>query len=195
VAGLGNPGPSYERTRHNAGFRVLDEVARRLGVERWKNKSEALQAHVAARGVVLVKPQSYMNESGRPLAAIAGWWKATPPDVLVVSDDLDLPFGRLRMRASGGSGGHNGLKSIIEVLGESFPRLRIGIGRGRSDTIDYVLSNFSAEEERTLPQLIEVAADGVLRWLERDPLDAIQYVNGWRLPAAHGTSEDESRVS
>ena len=196
MAGLGNPGPSYERTRHNAGFRVLDEVARRLGVERWKSRSEALQAHVAARSVVLVKPQSYMNDSGRPVAGIAGWWKTAPPDVLVVSDDLDLPFGRLRMRANGGSGGHNGLKSIIEYLGESFPRLRLGIGRGRSDTIDYVLSNFSVEEERTLPLLIDVAADGVLRWLEkRDPLDAIQYVNGWRLPAADGTTEDESRVS
>jgi PTH1 family peptidyl-tRNA hydrolase len=195
VAGLGNPGPSYERTRHNAGFRVLDEVARRLGVERWKSKSEALQAHVAPRSVVLVKPQSYMNESGRPVGIIAGWWKAAPPDVLVVSDDLDLPFGRLRMRASGGSGGHNGLKSIIEYLGESFPRLRLGIGRGRSDTIDYVLSNFSVEEERTLPQLIDVAADGVLRWLERGPVDAMQYVNAWRLPAPNGTSEDESRVS
>ena len=195
MAGLGNPGPSYERTRHNAGFRVLDEVARRLGVERWKSKSEALQAHVAPRSVVLVKPQSYMNESGRPVGIIAGWWKAAPPDVLVVSDDLDLPFGRLRMRASGGSGGHNGLKSIIEVLGESFPRLRLGIGRGRSDTIDYVLSNFSVEEERALPQLIDVAADGVLRWLEHGPVDAIQYVNAWRLPVENGTSEDESRVS
>jgi PTH1 family peptidyl-tRNA hydrolase len=195
VAGLGNPGPSYERTRHNVGFRVLDEVARRLGVEHWKKKDETQQAHVASRSVVLVKPLSYMNESGRPIAKIAGWWKTPPADVLVVNDDLDLPFGRLRMRANGGSGGHNGLKSIIEYLGEDFPRLRLGIGRGRSDTIDYVLSNFSAEEEQTLPTLIGVAADGVLRWLERGPLDAIQYVNGWRLPVQNGTSEDESRVS
>ncbi len=196
MAGLGNPGPSYERTRHNVGFRVVDEVARRFGVEHWKKKDEALQAHVASRSVVLVKPQSYMNESGRPLGKIAGWWKTPPVELLVVSDDLDLPFGRLRMRASGGSGGHNGLKSIIEFAGEGFPRLRVGIGRGRSDTIDYVLSNFSGDEERELPKLIEVAADGVLRWLERGAVDAIQYVNAWRVPVTPvPASEDESRGS
>ena len=93
------------------------------------------------------------------------------------------------MRASGGSGGHNGLKSIIERFGEEFPRLRVGIGRGRADTIDYVLSNFSVEEERELPQLIDVAADGIVRWLERGPTDAIQYVNAWRAPQA---SEDRA---
>jgi len=182
VAGLGNPGPKYERTRHNAGFRVVDEVARRLGVTHWKTKDEAAQAHVAARSVVLVKPLSFMNESGRPLARIAGWWKTPPVEMLVVSDDLDLPFGRLRMRASGSSGGQNGLKSIIEHFGEAFPRLRVGIGRGRSDTIDYVLSNFSAAEEALLPALIDVAAEGVLRWLAGDLAGAIQHVNAWRPP-------------
>ncbi len=184
VAGLGNPGPKYERTRHNVGFRVADEVSRRLGVAHWKNKDGAAQAHVAARSVVLVKPLSYMNDSGRPLARIAGWWKAPPSDLLVVSDDLDLPFGRLRMRASGGSGGHNGLKSIIENVGEAFPRLRIGIGRGRNDSIEYVLSNFSSDEEALLPALIDVAAEGVLRWLDRGIIDAVQYVNAWRPPEA-----------
>ncbi len=160
---------------------MVDDVARRLGVDRWKTKDEAAQAHVAARSVVLVKPLSFMNESGGPLGRVATWWKAEPADVLVVSDDLDLPFGRLRMRASGSSGGHNGLKSIIARLGEGFPRLRIGIGRGRSDTIDYVLSNFNADEERELAALIDVAALGVLRWLERGPTDAIQFVNAWRV--------------
>lgn len=180
VAGLGNPGSRYERTRHNVGFRVVDEVARRLGVASWKTKDGAQQAHVAARAVVLAKPQSFMNESGIPLGRIVGWWKATPAEVLVVSDDLDLPFGRLRMRANGGSGGHNGLKSIIAHLGEGFPRVRVGIGRGRTDTIDYVLANFSVDEERALPELIDVAADGVMRWLDTGATDAIQYVNGWR---------------
>jgi PTH1 family peptidyl-tRNA hydrolase len=165
-----------------------------MGVEHWKKKDGALQAHVAARSVVLVKPLSYMNESGRPIATIAGWWKAPPADVLVASDDIDLPFGRLRMRASGGSGGHNGLKSIIECLGEGFPRLRFGVGRGGNDTIDYVLSNFSVDEERELPVLIDVAVEGVLRWLDRGPIDAIQYVNAWR-PSASSASEDESRAS
>jgi PTH1 family peptidyl-tRNA hydrolase len=194
VVGLGNPGTNYERTRHNVGFRVVDEVARRFGVEHWRKKDEALQVHVAAHRVVLVKPQSFMNESGRPVAKIAGWWKAAAPDVLVISDDLDLPFGRLRMRANGGSGGHNGLKSIIEVAGEGFPRLRIGIGRGRSDTIDYVLANFSSEEEHMLGSIVDVAAGGVIRFLERGPVDAINYVNAWRAPAA-SAREDESAPS
>ncbi len=183
VAGLGNPGAKYARTRHNVGFRVVDEVARRIGVTGWKKKDEAEQAHVAAHSVVLVKPLSFMNESGRPIARIAGWWKTPPAELLVISDDLDLPFGRLRMRASGGSGGHNGLKSIIEPFGEAFPRLRLGIGRGRSgDTIDYVLANFSGSEEELLPVLIDVATQGVLRWLDRDLTGAIQLVNAWRPP-------------
>jgi PTH1 family peptidyl-tRNA hydrolase len=165
---------------------VVDEVARRLGGPSgaaWKTKDGARQVHLAAHRVVLVKPLSFMNESGDPLGRVAAWWKAGPADVLAISDDLDLPFGRLRMRASGSSGGHNGLKSIIEHFGEGFPRLRVGIGRGRNDTIDYVLSNFDGEEERALPGLIDVAAEGVVRWLERGPADAIAFVNGWR-PAA-----------
>jgi PTH1 family peptidyl-tRNA hydrolase len=176
---------------------VVDEVARRFGVASWKTKDEARQAHVAARNVVLVQPLSFMNESGGPLGRVASWWKSEPADVLVISDDLDLPFGRLRMRASGSSGGHNGLKSIIARFGEGFPRLRIGIGRGRSETIDYVLSNFSIEEERALPELIDVAAEGVRRWLERGPIDAIQYVNAWRPvtsePAQHPARGQEPR--
>jgi PTH1 family peptidyl-tRNA hydrolase len=170
----------------------VDEVARRLGVTHWKRKDDALQAHVAAASVVLVKPLSFMNESGRPLAKIANWWKTKPADVLVVSDDLDLPFSRLRMRANGGSGGHNGLRSIIEAFGEDFPRLRVGIGRGRNDEITYVLSAFGGDEERALPGIVEVAAEGVLRWLERGPVDAIQYVNAWRPPEA-GASVQETR--
>jgi PTH1 family peptidyl-tRNA hydrolase len=132
-----------------------------------------------------------MNDSGDPLGRVAGWWKADPADVLVVSDDLDLPFGRLRMRAGGSSGGHNGLKSIIARFGEGFPRLRIGIGRGGSETIDYVLSNFNAAEERELGLLIAVAVEGVERWLTRGPVDAIQFVNGWRPPEPPGAERGQ----
>lgn len=189
MAGLGNPGRQYERTRHNVGFRILDDVARRLGAGRWKSKDGAFQAHVAPHAVLLLKPLSYMNESGTPIAAAAAWWKSPPADVLVVSDDLDLPFGRLRLRTSGGSGGHNGLKSIIARLGEAFPRLRVGIGRGRSDAIDYVLSTFDAHEERALPDIIEVAADGIERWLAGDIDAAVQYVNAWRSPASPPNQE------
>jgi PTH1 family peptidyl-tRNA hydrolase len=159
---------------------VVDEVARRFGVSSWKTKDGAAQAHVAARSVVLVKPMTFMNESGGPLGRVATWWKAEPADVLVVSDDIDMPFGRLRMRVNGSSGGHNGLKSIIARFGDGFPRLKIGVGRGRADTIDYVLANFSVDEERELATLIDVAADGIARWLERGSIDAIQFVNAWR---------------
>jgi PTH1 family peptidyl-tRNA hydrolase len=166
---------------------VVDELASRFGITAWKTKDAAAQAYSAHAGVVLVKPLSFMNESGQPLGNVAAWWKTPPEDVLVVSDDLDLPFGRLRMRASGGSGGHNGLKSIIARFGEEFPRLRVGIGRGRADTIDYVLSNFSGDEEAELGTLVAVAADGVERWLRGKTSDAIAFVNGWRQPGREDT--------
>jgi len=134
---------------------------------------------VAARAVVLVKPLTFMNESGGPLGSAVTWWKAQPADVLVISDDLDLPFGRLRMRDDGSSGGHNGLKSIIARLGSSFPRLRIGIGRGR-DAIDYVLGDFSMDEERALPAILAACADAVELWLAGDAARAIESVNGRR---------------
>lgn len=153
-----------------------------------------MQTYVAAGAVLLLKPLSYMNESGGPLAAAAAWWKTLPSDVLVVSDDLDLPLGRLRMRAGGGSGGHNGLKSIIARFGEDFPRLRVGIGRGRSDAIDYVLSTFDHDEERTLPSIIDVAADGIERWLAGHTDAAVQYVNAWR-SAVPPPNEEPSRAS
>ncbi len=183
MAGLGNPGRAYERTRHNVGFRIVDELARRIDAPAWKSKGGAAQTHVALQRVLLIKPLSYMNESGGPLAAAAAWWKASPADVLVVSDDLDLPFGRLRMRANGGSGGHNGLKSVIEYFGEGFARLRVGIGRGSDDAIDHVLSTFSDGEERELKRLVDIAVDGIERWLAGDRPAAIQYVNAWRSPS------------
>jgi len=168
---------------------VIDEVARRLGVTKWRTKDGSRQAHVAAQRVVLAQPLNYMNESGWPLSKIARWWKTPPSDLLVVVDDIDLPFGRLRMRESGGSGGHNGLKSIIEYFGEDFPRLRVGIGRSGDGAIDHVLSHFSKDEERRLNDLISVAADGVERWLSRGAVDAMNLVNAYREPAA---TQDET---
>ena len=119
-----------------------------------------------------------MNESGPPTQALATFYKIPPPRILVVVDDLDLPFGTLRMRADGSSGGHNGLKSIIDVLGTGFPRLRIGIGRGgEHDAIDRVLGRFSSEEEQTLPELIDRAVAGVETWLESGVVAAANLVN------------------
>lgn len=145
--------------------------------------------------MVLVKPLSFMNDSGRPLGKIARWWKTQPDDVLVVVDDLDLPFGRLRMRENGSSGGHNGLKSIIEHFGTAYPRLRVGIGRSGSEAIDHVLSTFTPDEERRLGPVIDVAAEGVVRWLERGPVDAMNLVNAWRPEASRNEAGGDDNTA
>jgi PTH1 family peptidyl-tRNA hydrolase len=182
VAGLGNPGREYAFTRHNIGFIVVDELARRFALDGWRKRSGAEQGFVRTRELLLVKPQTYMNASGAPLRVIASWHKVQPPNLLVVVDDLDLPFGKLRMRRSGGSGGHNGLKSIIALFGEDFPRLRVGIGRGHEgQAIDRVLGSFSESEGADLPKVIGAAADGVERWLTQDVELAISFVNAWSL--------------
>ena len=155
IAGLGNPGPAYANTRHNVGFMVVDEVARRLGVESWKTKDRARQALVRSRDLLLVEPQSFMNESGVPVRLVATWYRIPSQDMLVVYDDMDLPFGRLRMRERGSSGGHNGIRSIISYFGQDFPRLKIGIGRGHDgDAIGRVLGAFSPAEQADLEKVI-----------------------------------------
>jgi len=125
-----------------------------------------------------------MNESGVPLVRIAQRWKTHPAEMLVVSDDLDLPLGRLRLRASGSSGGQNGLKSIIARFGEEFPRLRVGIGRGGDDAIDHVLAPFSAADEPLLALVTETAALGAIRWASEGIAPASTFANGWRPPPA-----------
>ena len=160
---------------------AVDEVARRFGVDRWKKKDSAEQALDTAHGVVFVKPTSYMNLSGTPVRLISSWYKTPPEDVLVVVDEMDLPFGRLRMRPFGGHGGHNGLRSIIATIGDRFPRIRVGVGRPQIESIDHVLGPFSSEERAVLPQIIGAAADGVIRWLDESPEAAMQFVNNWVL--------------
>jgi peptidyl-tRNA hydrolase, PTH1 family len=162
---------------------VVDEVARRIGPVHWRKKDFARQAHVATQRLVLVEPLTFMNESGYSVRKIAAWWKTPRPEILVISDDLDLPFGRLRMRAGGGSGGHNGLKSLIEELGgDDFPRLRVGIGRGREtpEAIGHVLGSFRPEERAELDKVVAAAADGALRWLDRGVTEAMNLVNPWQ---------------
>lgn len=181
VVGLGNPGSKYARTRHNAGFIVVDELAARwgLGPRDWQRKNEARYAIDRSRNAILVEPQSYMNLSGRPVQGLATFYKVPPERILVVVDDLDLPFGRLRMRAGGSSGGHNGLKSLIEVFGEGFSRMRIGIGRGYEeyDAIDRVLGDFSEPERKELPAIVDRAVAGVETWLTQGVTQAMNLVN------------------
>lgn len=179
IAGLGNPGSEYANTRHNVGFMVVDELARRFSLEGWKKKDSARQAYDSQRRIVLVEPTSFMNLSGTPIRLISSWYRTPPAGVLVVSDDMDLPFGKLRMRSSGGHGGHNGLRSIIATIGDEFPRIRVGVGRPENDSIDHVLGEFDGGERERLRAVIEGAADGAERWLDGDIDAAMRFVNTW----------------
>lgn len=182
IAGLGNPGPAYANTRHNVGFMVVDEVARRLGVESWKTKDRARQALVRSRDLLLVEPQSFMNESGVPVRLVATWYRVPSNDMLVVYDDMDMPFGKLRLRERGSSGGHNGIRSIISYFGQDFPRLKVGIGRGHDgDAVGRVLGAFSPAERADLEKVIAAGADACLLWLDRGFTAAANVANAWLL--------------
>lgn len=168
VAGLGNPGRKYSGTRHNAGFMVIDELRRRMPAAQPRHRfdAEILEISVALGRLILLKPMTYMNLSGNAVGPAVRWYKVPLQRLLIVYDDLDLPFGQLRLRPSGSSGGHNGLTSVIQRLGtERIPRLRIGIGRpAGSSSISYVLTRFGPDEARALQQIIQTAADAVVTW-------------------------------
>ncbi len=166
VVGLGNPGPRYAATRHNAGFLVVELLAERIGGRFKAHKGRGGRRRGAARGkpVVLAKPKSYMNESGGPVVSISRFFKVPIERITIVHDDLDLPFGALRLKRGGGDGGHNGLRSATSALGsKDYLRVRFGIGRppGRQDPADYVLREFAAAERKEVPFLVDRAADAV----------------------------------
>lgn len=167
VVGLGNPGPEYERTRHNAGFLVADVLAERIGGRFTVHKklgADLLEARLDGRKILLAKPRTYMNLSGRPVAALARFFSVPPTEVIVVHDELDLPFGSIRLKRGGGEGGHNGLRSISNALStKDYLRVRFGVGRppGRQDPADFVLKPFSAPERKEVPVLVEQTADAV----------------------------------
>jgi PTH1 family peptidyl-tRNA hydrolase len=165
VVGLGNPGPEYAATRHNVGHLVVDVLAGRLGARlavHRRARALVAEGRLTGRRVVLAQPRSYMNESGGPVAALLAFYKVTPARLAVVHDELDLPFGTLRVKLGGGDNGHNGLRSLRRSLGSGdFYRVRVGIGRppGRQDPADFVLRPFPAAERRELPLVLETAAD------------------------------------
>lgn len=169
IVGLGNPGAEHKGTRHNLGFEVVDELARRWHVRLRSWKSVAVVGVASDRGVVLAEPKTYVNASGEAASRVATWHRVESSDVLVVADDVNLPLGRLRMRRSGSAGGHNGLKSIIQHLGSGFPRLRIGVGRGDPtwDLADHVLSTFGRDEHQAVTQAIARAADAAEMFVDR----------------------------
>ena len=166
IVGLGNPGTEYSTTRHNVGFLAVEELAKRWGLDVWRNRNEALVAEYrgGAEPVLLVKPQTYMNLSGVAVGELVRWYKLTPADVIVIYDDLDLPVGKLRLRPQGGSGGHKGIESLLVHLGtEAFSRIRVGIGRPPAgwETANYVLGRFSPEEAPLMAETLVKAAEAV----------------------------------
>ena len=180
IVGLGNPGSEYRETRHNIGFLVIDELARRWNTEHSREQFEALVVKTVAEGtpVMLVKPLTFMNLSGHAVSNLAGYYKVEPEDIFVLTDDVALPLGRLRARREGGAGGHNGLKSLIAQLGtEGFPRLRLGVGRGdqRRDLADHVLGRFDTDERDTVSAAVLRAADATETFL-RDGIERVMNV-------------------
>ena len=182
IVGLGNPGKKFERTRHNAGFMALDELARNLHVDIIQRKNNALlgKAGIDAETTVLAKPQTYMNDSGRAVDAILKDTYTATRDLIVLHDELDLPLGTVRIKIGGGHGGHNGLRSIIEHVGSSdFIRVRLGIGRPAPgmDAADYVLSPFLAEERQLLPDVLARAVEAVRMIVLEGPNKAMNIFN------------------
>ena len=184
IVGLGNPGKEYERSRHNCGFRALDILADKLGCRVDKGKFQGLygQCGYGGRKLYLLKPMTYMNLSGRSVLQLSSYFNIPPQRIIVLFDDISLEPGRLRIRPDGSAGGHNGIKSIIQEVGsQAFPRVKIGVGAKPNpdfDLADWVLSGFSASEEKALAPALERAADAALCIIDRGTAEAANRFNG-----------------
>ncbi|MFC1510790.1 aminoacyl-tRNA hydrolase [Candidatus Margulisiibacteriota bacterium] len=166
IVGLGNPGKEYENTRHNLGFRVINELASRLGLTSLKSKHHSFMAEgrISAQKVIIAQPQTFMNDSGRAVRGVLEWYKLKPKDLILIYDDVDLEVGQLRVREKGNAGGHHGVESVIDNVGTTqFARVRIGIGRQNltDDVTDYVLQNIPPAQRESLDQAILDAAEAV----------------------------------
>jgi PTH1 family peptidyl-tRNA hydrolase len=182
IVGLGNPGASYRGTRHNVGFAVLDELAKRASLDFESAPAEALMAKWRRpdESIILVKPLTFMNLSGQAVGELARYFKIEPADVLIVVDEVQLPLGKLRARARGSAGGHNGLKSVIAHLGDEFGRLRLGVGRGdaRRDLADHVLARFDKDEAVDADRMITRAADAAETFITSGIAAVMNQFNG-----------------
>ncbi len=183
VVGLGNPGGQYENTRHNAGFLTADELARRgrFAIQRLKFKALTAAVEISGQGVLMMKPTTFMNLSGEAVGEAARFYKIPPDHVLVISDDVSLPLGKLRIRTGGSAGGHNGLKSIIQHLGaDQFPRVKVGVGEKPHpdyDMADWVLGKFQGEDKKVMDEAVKRAADAVECYLKDGPQKAMNRFN------------------
>lgn len=190
IAGLGNPGEEYAQTRHNAGFKAIDELARQANVTYWKNQAGAevasikvndAEAEGGKREVILVKPQSYMNTSGGPISKLCAQYKVSVEELLVIHDELDIPAGDVRIKVGGGHAGHNGLRSIIDKMGSrDFSRVRVGIGNppGRMPVADFVLKQLRSREAEEFDETTVRAAEAAATALTRGVIFARDHVNG-----------------
>lgn len=180
IVGLGNPGPKYRGTRHNVGFDVVDELARRAGITFESAPADALMARWRASDVLLVKPLTFMNLSGHAVGDLVRYFKIDRGDVLIVLDEVQLPLGKLRARASGSAGGHNGLKSVIEQLGIEISRLRMGVGRGdgQRDLAAHVLARFEPDESLEVERMTTRAADAAERFVTDGIAAVMNQYNG-----------------
>ena len=183
LVGLGNPGREYKDTRHNFGFMLIDRIAVRLNARGLKVQSKAIvtTATYEDRKLILAKPQTYMNLSGQSVQGLVHFYKIPLTNMMVLSDDLDIPFGTLRIRAAGGPGGQRGLASVIESLGtKDFSRLRLGIGRppGRMDPANFILQNFSRDEMKSISEVLDAAADAALEFIKNGLNAAMNKFNG-----------------
>jgi PTH1 family peptidyl-tRNA hydrolase len=190
ILGIGNHGSEYVKTRHNAGFFVVDQLAERAGVRDWRSQWQALTARIDLPGadgteqVLLIKPQTYVNLSGQVAQAVLAFHKLAPADLLVVVDDIHLALGDLRLRPNGSSGGHNGLKDIESRIGAAYPRLRLGIGKpeGFGEQIDYVLSRFTPAEQADVDLMTGKAADAATAWVREGVVIACKFNGPLRPP-------------
>ncbi len=180
VVGLGNPGPKYSGHRHNVGFMVVDELARRAGASfRQKFQAQFAKARLGRHDALLLEPMTYMNRSGTSVGSAASFFKVPQDETIVIHDELDLPYGDVRLKAGGGHGGHNGLRSIFEHYGRDFYRVRCGIGRPLrgGDVTGYVLGDFSTDQRPTVPDLVDTAADAIEAVLSDGPTKAMNAFN------------------
>ncbi|NME82344.1 aminoacyl-tRNA hydrolase [Clostridium sp. SM-530-WT-3G] len=183
IVGLGNPGAQYENTRHNIGFKVIDNIAKEYNIEinRQKFKGVYGEGFINGEKVILLKPSTYMNLSGESIREVVDFYKLTNEDVIVIYDDISLDVGRLRIREKGSAGGHNGIKSIIAHLGtDVFPRIKVGVGQPDVDLVNYVLGKFSDKEMEVLSESIDASTKAVGEMIKDDVKTAMNKFNGFK---------------
>ena len=194
IVGLGNPGAEYARTRHNAGFWLVDELARRHGGtfrHEGKHQAELARVRIGGEDIWLAKPMTFMNRSGGPVSSVLGFYKIAPAEMLVAHDEIDLPSGTIRLKQAGGHGGHNGLRDLISAQGDEFWRLRIGVGHPgtKNDVVDFVLTHAGKDEQRAIDETITAGADAIEEMLRAGAQIAMNKLHSRGNPPAAAKTE------